>query len=338
MPENSSANQIESKSYNHPQISVLLPVYNGETYLRETIESILNQTYDNFEFIIINDGSTDRTASIIKQYTDPRIRFYDQQNRGLSATLNRAIELAKGEYLARQDHDDISFPKRFEKQIAFLESHPSCGMVGTWAEILEVNKKTQRIHRHSAESPVLKFELLFDNPFVHSSMMIRKEVFETVGLYSTDPSRQPPEDYELWSRVARKFEVANIPEVLLVYREVSSSMSRVEASPIMERVVNISAENLAYALGQENPDLNVYNMAALAHGAYHRLSPVVNLAEIEHLYQTVVERFSVPISLQSNLLKETVGRHLHTIRSYYYKYRYGKVVGKALSFLDKLGV
>ena len=209
-----------------PLVSVIFPVYNGAAYLREAIESILAQTYSNFELIIINDGSKDDSAMIIEQFRDPRIRFYSQVNQGLAATLNRAIGLTQGEYVARQDQDDISLPQRFEKQVAFLQTHPDHGMVGTWAEIWEGDKKTPRMHKHPAETAALKFALLFDNQFVHSSMMICRKVFDKVGLYSIDKTRQPPEDYELWSRVVREFEVANIPEPLVVYREMPGSMSR----------------------------------------------------------------------------------------------------------------
>jgi len=184
---------------NLPMVSVLLPVYNGAAYLSAAVDSVLNQTYQNLELIIINDGSTDQSASIVEQFRDSRIRFSNQTNRGLAATLNRAIDLSRGKYLARQDQDDLSFPTRFAKQVDFLESHQKCGMVGTWAEIWEVDQRSRRAHKHPTDDLILKFELLFDNPFVHSSVMIRKEALDIVGTYCTDKSRQPPEDYELWS-------------------------------------------------------------------------------------------------------------------------------------------
>lgn len=330
--------EMNLKTTISPLISVLLPVYNGAAYLEDAIQSILSQTYDNFELIIINDGSTDETVAVIQKFNDPRIRYYTQKNQGLAATLNRAVHLANGVYLARQDQDDISFPRRFEKQVTFLESHPNHGMVGTWAEIWEGARKTERVHKHPAESLILKYELLFDNPFVHSSIMIRKTVLETVGLYSTDMSRQPPEDYELWSRVARKFEVANIPEILHVYREVPSSMSRVGPNPFLDRVVNISTENLAHVLGKANSDQDVINLAVLAHGAFHRLSPTINFAEVLQLFLEVVDKFSASGKSQSDLLKNTVKNRLHVLRSYYLKYRYGKVLGRAMSLIYKLGV
>jgi len=230
---------------NPPLISVILPVYNGALYLREAIESILNQTYTNFEFIIINDGSKDNSEEIIKSYNDNRIIYISQKNIGLAATLNIGIKISKGKYIARMDQDDISLPERFEKQIDFLEKNKDYDILGTWAKIFP-DKTNKRFHKHPTDNIKLKYFLLFNNPFVHSSVMIRKSVFEKIGLYSEDKNRQPPEDYELWSRIARVSKIANIPEVLLNYREVSTGMSNDKLNPFLEKVKIISLENISY--------------------------------------------------------------------------------------------
>lgn len=249
-----------------PLISVLLPVYNGSQYLKKSIESILGQTYANFELIIINDGSSDDSEQIIQSYHDPRIRCFLQENQGLAATLNRGIGLAAGEIIARQDQDDVSLPLRFERQAEFLEAHPRCGMVGTWAEIWVDNERTDRSHRHPVENAMIKLELLFTNPFVHTSVMMRKECLHEVGGYAVDPSRQPPEDYELWSRIARKHETANIPECLVIYREVVGSMSRSPEASYWEHVVNICHENLLAILGYGYDREITIGAARLYHG------------------------------------------------------------------------
>ena len=254
-----------------PTVSVALPLYNCTAYVGDAIESILAQTYADFELIVIDDGSTDETPRIAQSYRDSRLRFYAQENRGLAATLNRTIELARGRYIARQDQDDISRPERFGRQAAFLDAHPRCALVGTWADIWVGPTPTHRMHRHPSENSALQYELLLDNPFVHSSVMLRKEALEAVGGYSTDPARQPPEDFELWSRIARKFEVSNIPETLHVYREVAGSMSRAGDSPFVNHLVTICAENIAWATEVEPSDSNVVNIAALAHCAPGRL-------------------------------------------------------------------
>ena len=306
-----------------PLVSVLLPVYNGEEYLAEAIQSILDQTYKRFELIIINDGSSDRSAEIIRSYHDDRITALEQENCGLASTLNRAISMVQGKYLARQDQDDISLPQRFEKQVAFLDSHPAYGMVGTWAEIWDNIRKTDRVHRHPVDSLVLKFELLFNNPFVHSSMMIRKTAIEKVGMYSLDKLRQPPEDYELWSRMARYYEIANIPETLMIYREVSKSMSRMGASPFLDVLLKISAENIAFAAERTLDDNQCNNLAALAHRAYDRLDPKLKyrtLADI--MYKAASGLCMSEIKAKDCVLKKQARYRMRTMWLRYIMYRY----------------
>ncbi|HSI22289.1 MAG TPA: glycosyltransferase [Methylophilaceae bacterium] len=233
-----------------PRISILLPVYNGARYLADAIDSILNQSFSEFELVIVNDGSKDHSARIVAGYTDTRIRYFEQENQGLPATLNRAASQAHGEYLFRQDQDDISHPNRLERQVAFLDQHPEIGIVGSWARIFSENSdvKPERIHRHPAGTSAIAFSVLFDTPFVHSSVAIRRSVFEAVGGYSCDRERQPPEDFELWSRICRFSAGANLPEILVDYREVPGSMSRTLQDVFAERMIKISHENLAHWL------------------------------------------------------------------------------------------
>jgi glycosyltransferase involved in cell wall biosynthesis len=270
-------------------VSVVLPVYNCPEYVGEALDSILCQTYTDFEAILIDDGSTDSTPKILKQYTDPRIRLITQTNRGLAATLNRGIELARGKYIARMDQDDMSRPERFAKQVAYLDAHPDCALLGTWAEIWQGHSRTERTHRHPADNSTLKFEMLFNNPFVHSSVMLRKSALDRVGVYSTDRSRQPPEDYELWSRIAREYEVANLPEILQVYREVPRSMSRNGPSPFLDHLVKINTENIASASKASIDNPSVLNIAALAHQATHRVQARPNLIEMRAILRRAVE-------------------------------------------------
>jgi len=187
-------------------------------------------------------------------------------NRGLAATLNRGIALAKGRYIARQDQDDLVLAGRLEKQRVFLDTHPDVAMVGTWAQIYSGDTPSQRYHRHPCSNEALQLELLFDNPFVHSSMMIRADVLRETGGYCEDKSRQPPEDYELWSRIARRHRVANLPEVLTVYREMPGSMSRTGDTPFLENVIRIASENLSHMLSQR---YSLEECAALANLYHH---------------------------------------------------------------------
>ena len=240
---------------NPPLVSILLPVFNGTPWVRETLDSMLQQTLTDFEIIAINDGSKDDSLTVLHSYNDPRIRVVDQENQGLAATLNTAIAMARGRYLARQDQDDLSLPERLARQVHFLDNHPDIGVVGTWAEIIDANGTAIGMHKHPEHSATLAEFLLWNNPFVHSSLMFRRTVFDSVGGYSTDRNRQPPEDYELMSRVARTWKTANIPEVLHRYREVRGSMSRVSSRPFEAKVVMLSAENWAFARPGADPAL-----------------------------------------------------------------------------------
>jgi glycosyltransferase involved in cell wall biosynthesis len=162
-----------------PKISVILPVYNAQSYLRESIDSILNQSFQDFELIMINDGSTDSSLSIMESYTDQRIRIINQTNAGLPVSLNRAIAQAQGQYLARQDADDICLPERLAKQFAYLDTHPQCALLGTWAQILVENVPTDRSLSHphlNGEKGPSSFDEAKVNDIVNDPAGIRVEI------------------------------------------------------------------------------------------------------------------------------------------------------------------
>lgn len=198
-----------------PKISVVMPVYNAEKYLREAMDSILAQTLGDFEFIIIDDGSTDASAEIVRSYSDARIRFYqNERNMGVAATLNRGLDLATGEYIARMDADDISLPERFAKQAAYLDAHPECAALGCDMELFGAQIGTFA-HAHTAGQ--LKVDLLFASALGHPTVMMRSTVVGREGLHY-DEAYNGIEDYELWVRVAEKYDLGNLPEILLRYR------------------------------------------------------------------------------------------------------------------------
>jgi glycosyltransferase involved in cell wall biosynthesis len=222
-----------------------MAVRNGGDDLPKAIQSILGQSFSDFELIVVDDGSIDGTAAYLDGLADRRVRVLHQANAGCAHAANAGIAMARGRYVARLDHDDLSLPTRLAKQVAFLDANPRCGMVGTCAEIWEGDRKTSRTHDFPEDNAALQFELLFHNTFVQSSVMMVKSVLDAVGGYCTDPLRQPPEDYELWSRFARRCEIANLPERLTIYREVPGSQSRIGKNPFQRKLVVISAENLA---------------------------------------------------------------------------------------------
>ncbi len=203
----------KKKMLRSPMVSVLMPVYNAEKYLRESIDSVLNQTYKNFEFIIINDGSTDTSPDIVRSYNDPRIVFVDnKQNSGLVSVLNQGLDLAHGEYIARMDADDISLPNRFGTQIEFMETHPKVGVLGASFHIFGGIDRIETKKKYPNLRYVLKI-----SPVGHPTVMMRRSVIEKYGL-RYDPQYKHAEDYELWMRILRFTKIANMNRVLLNYR------------------------------------------------------------------------------------------------------------------------
>jgi len=206
-----------------PKISVVMSVYNGEKYLRGAIESILNQTFKDFEFIIINDGSIDRTSEILESYDDPRIILVYQEHLGLTKSLNKGITLAKGTYIARQDADDISLPERLEKQIEFLEKHKNVALLGTAANIID----ERGFHFKTIEFPCdyssIRKGMKKFNHFVHGSVMFKRQCFFEAGGYrELFPTAQ---DYDLWLRFVEKYKAVNLSTHLYGRRINPSSVS-----------------------------------------------------------------------------------------------------------------
>lgn len=197
-------------------VSVLLPAYNAEKYLAEAIESVLSQTYTRFEFIIINDGSTDSTEQIINSFNDTRICYIkNETNIGLIATLNKGIALAKGKYLMRMDADDICFPLRMEKQVLFLNQNPEYGICG--CNYIEFDNSHKKLLKTSADHDEIYATMLFNSSVVHPSLMIRLETIKNLTVIF-DSNYPHAEDYELWSRLIAQCKFSSINEALLKYR------------------------------------------------------------------------------------------------------------------------
>ena len=307
----------------HPILSVILPVYNGSSTLLEAIDSILSQSFSDFELIIINDGSIDGSAALIEQLDDPRIQFLQQSNHGLAATLNRGISIAKGVYIARQDQDDISFGSRFQEQVTFLNANPEVGMVGTNAEIWVDNERTDRTLTHPTDDASLKFSLLFDNCFVHSSVMIRRAALEKVGGYSEDSSRQPPEDYELWSRIMKEYKLANLPGNLVAYREVEGSMSRTGVSPFLPNLIKISAENIAWASGRPADSTEVATLSKLLHSDYKLTSNAAGLFAMKALLTQAALNIAESAGIFPQQLDNALAWRIKSLFYRYLNYRCG---------------
>lgn len=211
-----------------PVISIVMPVYHpNDHFLIEAIESIINQTYKNFEFIIISDDTLDQTKTILDYYqnADKRIRVYPQQREGLISSLNRGIRLSKGIYIARMDADDISHPERFEKQFDFLERHHDIGVCGTWMEFINADGNLIEKSKTPLSHNLIEWDLFFGCSMSHPTIMMRKKVIENYGYYNIEG--EFAEDYDLWARLIFFTKFANLPIYLVKYRLHDNNVSAI---------------------------------------------------------------------------------------------------------------
>jgi Glycosyl transferase family 2 len=195
-----------------------MPAYNAGLYLDEAVTSILNQTFRDFELIIVDDGSVDATAAILHGYekSDARLRVYHQENRGMIAALNFGCRLARGKYIARMDADDISLPTRLEKQLEYLEQHPDIGILGAWICNIDKNGSTRGTWCPPTNAKTLKWTHFFGVCVSHPTVLMRREVLEQLNYYRSDASHV--EDVDLWLRASRITEFGNVPKLLYKYR------------------------------------------------------------------------------------------------------------------------
>ena len=250
----------------NPKVSVILPAYNAAAHLGKAIDSILGQTFPDLELIIINDGSTDSTTELLARYHDPRVKVITQENLGLPKALNQGLAIAQGAYIARQDADDISLPSRLEKQVHFLDQHENYGLVGTWSQITTPDGPSNRQHLHPTSNGQIQVQLLINNQFVHSSVMFRASCLKNSGLYSEDPNHFPPEDYDLWLKMAKHALVANLPEVLLHYLEEPNSISRTKQELINTRAALMSEQAIFSIPGIHENSLIIHLLIEAGNG------------------------------------------------------------------------
>ncbi len=200
----------------NPKVSVLMPVYNGERYLREAIDSIINQTLSDFEFIIVLDPSDDNSKNIVESYTDTRIILVQNDvKQGLARSLNQGLLIARGEYVARMDADDISLSERLARQFDFMERNPRIGISGT--SVKTIGNPAGMVINHTPDSEMIRAFMLFQPHITHPTVIIRRSLIEQYNL-SYDPAFVKAEDYKLWSTYSRFFPLSNLNEILLFYR------------------------------------------------------------------------------------------------------------------------
>ena len=213
----------------NPKVSVIMSLYNSSAYLREAMDSILSQTFIDFEFIIIDDGSSDNSLEIVRSYTDKRIVILvNEKNLGSDLSLNKGFDIARGTYIARMDPDDVSMPTRLEEQVKYMDAHHDVIACGTWTESFGGNRP-RIVHKRWTSDNDIKASMLFNTPFTHPSIMLRRETIEIHHL-RYDPTYEHFADYALWVELAQYGAFANIPEVLFHYRLHEKSTSSVYSS------------------------------------------------------------------------------------------------------------
>lgn len=277
--------------HNTPVLSVLLPVYNSERYIKEAVNSILNQTFKDFELIIINDGSTDKSSDIINNLVekDPRIRLISRENKGLVYSLNEGIEQARGEFIARMDADDICLPRRFEIQLDYIKKN-NLDLCGTWIRPF-TDRKVLPIRKYPIKHKDIYITSLFYSPFAHPSIIMRSAIFKDLSYKEVTA-----EDYNLWCEVLLKgYKTANIPIALLDYRVHSEQITSKKYQELFDSSNNI-AKNFARKLDIEKLKLVQEKEAFLKENDRYRYNNIAILLE------KVIVRDGASIQLKADIL------------------------------------
>jgi glycosyltransferase involved in cell wall biosynthesis len=276
-----------------PSVTVLMPVYNAKLFLQEAMDSILQQTFSDFEFLIIDDGSTDGSIDIIRSYTDPRIRFIkNETNLGISFTLNKGIELANAELIARMDADDISYQDRLQKQYDYMIAHPECGILSTWARVISQDKKFIRLERY--RSNFYYYNLTFECWIYHPTIIFTKTAVKAAGMYSIPYS----EDYDLFWQIARRYKIANLAEPLVDYRLSPTSLNTV----LRKHEYDIANEqnvlrNIRYYMGDDFT-ISKENLEVLR----HNFGPIIKKGRVSEIKKCLqlLDRINEKISNTPN--------------------------------------
>jgi glycosyltransferase involved in cell wall biosynthesis len=257
-----------------PLVTVLMPVYNAAAYLKDALQSILEQTFTRFELLIIDDGSTDQTLSLIASFTDPRIRVVrNEKNLGISATLNKGLEAARCDLVARMDADDISYPQRLQQQFDYLAKHPDVAMVSSWARV--VDEEGMELHTESFRPEYYYFNMTFTCWIYHPTVMYRRNHVLSAGGYSVPYS----EDFELFWQLMRRYKIYTIPRVLLDYRVTGTSLHGVTRKREYEEYQQRQVErNIAYYLGAGE----MYD-PRYVHALRHDFSPLLKEKSIKRI-------------------------------------------------------
>jgi len=277
----------------NPLISVILPVYNAERFISQAITSIIQQSFGDFELILINDGSTDRSKYIIQSFIDPRIIFIENsKNCGLIFSLNKGIELASGKYIARMDADDISHPDRFQKQVIFLEGHPACAAIGSaYLPVDENNHPVMLPVQRPLWPSCAEWFMVIGSPLAHPSVMYRTNLARQIGGY--DSKYAHAEDYEFWSRLIKVGSICSLPEVLLRYRTGNSErISEKYFSEQFEITIEIRRKYFLEQFGKEMP-LRISQVIQNSGGKSNDTDKKETCLQLLYAYQQIVHKYDL---------------------------------------------
>jgi len=304
-----------------PSVSVLLPVYNAQRYLTDAVNSILYQTYTDFELIIVDDASQDNSWSILQRISNmaPRIQLHrNEKNLGLARTLNIGLTLARGRYIARMDADDIALPQRLKKQVTYLENHPQTGLLGTNIRYIDTKNQFLVPHKPKHESPespvVIRWHLLWHNVIYHPTVMIRACLLANTG-YRYDENLVAAQDYDLWTRLLPHCKVARLHEVLVHYRIHETSISRAKRQQQHEITGRIVQRELA-TIANDTPTETI---AALARSItsktieFDQIKPAFDL--LNFIYDKYTERDMSEVDY-SQITEDMVTRCLRFVDVY----------------------
>lgn len=269
-----------------PLVSVILPVYNESVFLQKAIDSIVNQSYPNIEIIIVNDGSTNpEVEEICLKYID-KIVYLRKENGGVASALNYAINAAKGEYIARMDGDDISYPERICKQVEFLESNRDIDICGTNYEYIDDNDAVIYRVNLPLEDYEIKVQNIFQNSLCHPSIMLRKKVFDN-GLRYNESVKA--EDYELWFRLERNVKFANLEEYLIGHRHNLFSVTKIYAEEMAISTVTLVKKHLNKIMDNAFESISEYNFGNISFAAKHAKGILPFLQDQVYICSSIIE-------------------------------------------------
>lgn len=307
-----------------PKISIIMPAYNAEKYIKEAVDSILNQTFKDFELIIVNDGSTDSTKTIIESYIDPRIKIITHKtNQGIYSSRSDGLKAAQGEFIAVLDSDDIAMKNRLEEQSNFMIKNPDIAVVGSWMEVIDVDSGDTYTLKPECDPVIIKWMHILKNQILNSASFFRKDIVDKIGYYKKE--YEYAEDYDLWSRISRRYKMANIPKVLVKYRIRKKSVTRASESGKAQRqhILEIIFNNINYYINLGQEDFKIFVNAVKE----AKISGFKNLIKVRKIYKDLFNSYIKKEKLGKEEIKKILPdykKKKNSMFKWYIKYKFSK--------------